>query len=161
MRMEFTALRVPALTEEVTGKLKALFSDLPGVERFTFTLESQELHIIFDESRVDFRTLAQKMANAGCPLRNIEAALVRQVSRQEEKKMYHKILVPLDGSALAELALPHAEALAQGFESEVLLVRVCPSFSGPVEFYTFGEESADNNRDLQAQAEKSAEDYLK
>lgn len=161
MMMEFTALRVPALTEEVTGKLKALFSDLPGVERFTFTLESQELHVIFDESRVDFRTLAQKMAKAGCPLRNIEAALLRQVSRQEEKKMYGKILVPLDGSPLAELALPHAEALAQGFESELLLVRVCPPVSDPVEFYTFGEGVTDNNRELQAQAEKNAKDYLR
>jgi hypothetical protein len=85
MMMEFTALRVPALTEDVAGKLKALFSDLPGVERFTFTLESQELHIIFDESRVDFRVLAQEMGKVGCPLRNIEAALLRQVSLLEKE----------------------------------------------------------------------------
>jgi nucleotide-binding universal stress UspA family protein len=77
--------------------------------------------------------------------------------------MYCKILVPLDGSSLAELALPHAEALAQRFESELLLVRACPPISVPVEFYTFGEEIADNdyNRDLQAQAEKRAEAYLR
>jgi hypothetical protein len=85
MMMEFTALRVPALTEEVAGKLKILFSGLPGVERFTFTLETQELHIIFEESRVDFRTLTQKMAGAGCPLRNIQAALLRQVSLPEKE----------------------------------------------------------------------------
>ena len=84
MMMEFTALRVPALTEEVAGKLKILFSDLPGVEQFTFALETQELHIIFDESRMDFRVLAQEMARAGCPLRHIQAALLRQVSRLGE-----------------------------------------------------------------------------
>jgi nucleotide-binding universal stress UspA family protein len=37
--------------------------------------------------------------------------------------MYHKILIPLDGSRLSELALPHAEALAKQFKSEILLVR--------------------------------------
>ena len=73
--MKFTALRVSMLTEEVAVKLKVLFSDLPGVEQFTLALEKQELHIIFDESRVDFRILAQEMARVGCPLRNIEAAL--------------------------------------------------------------------------------------
>jgi nucleotide-binding universal stress UspA family protein len=38
--------------------------------------------------------------------------------------MFGHILVPLDGSSLAESALPHAVALAQSFESEVTLVRV-------------------------------------
>ena len=86
MMMEFTALRVSAFTEEVAEKLKALFSSLPGIEGFTFAIETQELRIIFDENRVDFRTLAQKMAKAGCPLRNIEAALLRQVPLQEPEK---------------------------------------------------------------------------
>lgn len=35
----------------------------------------------------------------------------------------HRILVPLDGSALAEKALPLALLLAQKFESELLLLR--------------------------------------
>lgn len=38
--------------------------------------------------------------------------------------MLHKILVPLDGSILAEKALPYAEALAQKFEAELILVWV-------------------------------------
>ncbi len=39
---------------------------------------------------------------------------------------------------------------------------MCPPASGPIEFYTFGEEvSDDDNQALQAQAEKSAEDYLR
>lgn len=36
----------------------------------------------------------------------------------------HRILVPLDGSELSERALPLATALAQKFESEVILLRV-------------------------------------
>ncbi len=38
--------------------------------------------------------------------------------------MYRRILVPLDGSDFAERALPHAEALARRFSSEILLLRV-------------------------------------
>ena len=38
--------------------------------------------------------------------------------------MWKKILVPLDGSNLAELALPYAEELANAFKSEVILLHV-------------------------------------
>ncbi len=41
--------------------------------------------------------------------------------------MYNRILVPLDGSPLAEAALSHAESLAQQFGSEVVLLRVVVS----------------------------------
>lgn len=39
--------------------------------------------------------------------------------------MFNRVLVPLDGSKLAELALPYAEELAGAFNSEVTLVEVC------------------------------------
>jgi len=38
--------------------------------------------------------------------------------------MYKKILVPLDGSELAETVLPHAEALAKSEGAEIILLRV-------------------------------------
>jgi nucleotide-binding universal stress UspA family protein len=38
--------------------------------------------------------------------------------------MYKKILVPLDGSPLAEAALPHAEALAKAENAEIVLLRI-------------------------------------
>jgi len=41
--------------------------------------------------------------------------------------MFKRILVPLDGSELSELALPYAEELAGTFNSEVELVYVCES----------------------------------
>ena len=37
--------------------------------------------------------------------------------------MYEKILVPLDGSALAELAIRHAQEIARGTRSEILLLQ--------------------------------------
>jgi nucleotide-binding universal stress UspA family protein len=45
--------------------------------------------------------------------------------------MYKKILVPLDGSKLAECALPHVEELAKGCDTEeVILVSVTESVKG-------------------------------
>ncbi len=38
--------------------------------------------------------------------------------------MFERILVPLDGSALAECVLPHVVAMSRAFGSEVILVRV-------------------------------------
>ncbi len=39
--------------------------------------------------------------------------------------MYQKILIPLDGSALAECVLPHAKAIASGCDiAELVLLRV-------------------------------------
>jgi nucleotide-binding universal stress UspA family protein len=41
-----------------------------------------------------------------------------------EIEMYDRILVPLDGSRLSELVLPHVEALAEKFGSSIVLIRV-------------------------------------
>jgi nucleotide-binding universal stress UspA family protein len=38
--------------------------------------------------------------------------------------MYQRILVPLDGSTLAEAVLPHAQALAKSLGAELVLMRV-------------------------------------
>jgi len=55
--------------------------------------------------------------------------------------MYKKILVPLDGSKLAECALPHAEELAKGSETaEIMLVSVTERVQG----YVAGGGSAES-----------------
>jgi nucleotide-binding universal stress UspA family protein len=46
------------------------------------------------------------------------------VETDRSKSMMKKILVSLDGSRLAEKALPYAKALAETFEAELLLVRI-------------------------------------
>jgi hypothetical protein len=82
--IEFRALRVPALTEEVAAKLELLFRDLPGIERFTITLATQELQVVFDEEQLDFRILVQALAKAGCALQTIPAALFNQISPERK-----------------------------------------------------------------------------
>jgi nucleotide-binding universal stress UspA family protein len=46
--------------------------------------------------------------------------------------VYERILVPLDGSALAETALVHAVQMAEIFQAELILLRVAfvPTFPG-------------------------------
>ena len=39
--------------------------------------------------------------------------------------MFKTILIPLDGSSLAEAALEHGEVLARKFNSRIILLRVC------------------------------------
>ncbi len=45
--------------------------------------------------------------------------------------MFHKILVPLDGSSLAECVLPHVVTLAQATGAEVTLLRVMEQNAAP------------------------------
>ncbi len=43
--------------------------------------------------------------------------------------MYQKILVPLDGSSIAEGVLPHVKEVAKKFDAEILLLQTVPSMS--------------------------------
>ncbi len=74
--MEFKALRVPTLTEDVALNLDKLFTNLAGIEKYTITMDSQELDIVFDENQLSFRMLVQEMTEVGCSLQNIDAALL-------------------------------------------------------------------------------------
>ncbi len=74
--------------------------------------------------------------------------------------MYQKILVPLDGSEMAECVLPHVEAIAQGCGARsVLFVRT----ADPVPIPTGGEElafGADTWRQIEAEHRATASKYL-
>ena len=76
--------------------------------------------------------------------------------------MYKKILVPLDGSKLAECALPYAEALAKGCDTEkLILVSVTERVQG---YRAFEEPSQPLGQQLVPEAvgkkEKQAQRYL-
>jgi nucleotide-binding universal stress UspA family protein len=70
--------------------------------------------------------------------------------------MYKKILVPLDGSPLAEAVLPHAEALAKSEGAEIVLLRVAVT---PAR-YLFAHNPAEGNNVIKM-IEKEAKDYMK
>jgi nucleotide-binding universal stress UspA family protein len=86
--------------------------------------------------------------------------------------MYKKILVPLDGSELAECVLPHVEAIAKGCEvANVVFVRVVEPAHLPVatDFAgggSFSEADAAKSRKAQddhnkAEAKKYLDDIIK
>jgi nucleotide-binding universal stress UspA family protein len=68
--------------------------------------------------------------------------------------MYKRILIPLDGSALAEQALPHAITQARHFEAELVLLQIlAPLPSAPL----MGEVARGR---AQASLNASASEYL-
>jgi nucleotide-binding universal stress UspA family protein len=74
--------------------------------------------------------------------------------------MYQKIMVPLDGSELAECVLPHVEALARGCQvKNVILVRVVESFCAPYsdEGYILSDEELTR---INSETRTAAENYL-
>jgi len=73
--------------------------------------------------------------------------------------MYRHILVPLDGSELAECVFPHVETIAEGQDGcKVTLVRVV----SPLHLYGGVESSLspEERRRLEADSMKVARDYL-
>jgi nucleotide-binding universal stress UspA family protein len=70
--------------------------------------------------------------------------------------MYKKILVPLDGTPLAEAVLPHAQALAKSEGAELILLRV--AVTPNPDFYHRDEGEG---RLITDQIEEEALDYMK
>ena len=66
---------------------------------------------------------------------------------------YKRILVCLDGSALAETALPHAQMLASNEDAEILLLRVSVN---PAAEFSFSDPSIANNIIEEMEAETLA-----
>lgn len=77
--------------------------------------------------------------------------------------MYNKIMVPLDGSDLAECVIPHVEAIISGFKStEVVLVQVVDPVRLPVSVPAQGDFgfTEKDRQQLEANRKKAANDYL-
>jgi nucleotide-binding universal stress UspA family protein len=74
--------------------------------------------------------------------------------------MYRKILVPLDGSELAECVLPHVEAISKGCEvKDVILARVVePLELQPDAYIAF---TGDELVRIESGRKSEAEEYLK
>jgi len=72
---------------------------------------------------------------------------------------FRRILVPLDGSVLAERAVPLATVLAQKFGSEVILLRVL-DIPMPTPPTSHPELTVDWVREARAQAHQEARRYL-
>ena len=73
--------------------------------------------------------------------------------------MYKKILVPLDGSPLAEAVLPHAEALAKSENAEIIILRV-PITPTAEYFARDPQVSAIIRKDIEHEAEEYVNNTL-
>lgn len=78
----------------------------------------------------------------------------------QEKGLMKKILLPLDGSKLGEIAIPYAEVLALAFDAELILLQVyIPSAleSG----YRLPEITHTTLKEVEEHIKESAQSYLK
>lgn len=76
--------------------------------------------------------------------------------------MYKKILVPLDGSELAECVFPHLETMVKGCESaEVIVVQAVEPFSVPYGREVRHFSSLDKVKKFETHQKTEAESYLK
>ena len=75
--------------------------------------------------------------------------------------MYQKVLVPLDGSKLAECVLPHVEAIVQGCQAKsVVFVRVAE----PLQVLVSGADfqlSAEQWNQIEAEQKADADNYIR
>lgn len=72
--------------------------------------------------------------------------------------MYEKIMVPLDGSELAECVLPHVEGFIKGCHvSNVVFVRVVEPITAPVGNVYVGREES---RERESTRKSAVKDYL-
>lgn len=74
--------------------------------------------------------------------------------------MHEKMLVPLDGSELAEVVLPYAEELASKLKTEVALLQVVPRAHQAYDSYWTAYELPYTDEEMKP-LKASAEDYLK
>ena len=78
--------------------------------------------------------------------------------------MYNKIMVPLDGSQLAECVMPHVEAITTGCKiTNVVFVRVVNPVQLPASVPARGDFgfSEKERRELEEQRKQTADAYLK
>ncbi|MBT8369349.1 MAG: universal stress protein [Desulfobacterales bacterium] len=78
--------------------------------------------------------------------------------------MYQKIMVPLDGSDLAESVLPHLELMTSAFKAtHVVLVRVVNPVKLPISVPALGNFgfTEKDRQNLEESRKKTAEEYLK
>lgn len=78
--------------------------------------------------------------------------------------MYNKIMVPLDGSELAECVMPHVEAITTGCKiTNVVFVRVVDPIQVPASVPAMGEFGfrEKERREFEKQRRQTADSYLK
>ncbi len=76
--------------------------------------------------------------------------------------MYQMVMVPLDGSELAECVLPHVETIARGSKTKnVILVRVVEPLYGPADAYAAWSGMSVKQAEMQKQAETERENEAK
>ncbi len=170
--LQGTASRLKQLTDSLKGEGLAVSNQLiegePGswtgdpasliiseAERTSSTLIAMSTHGRSGITRWALGSTSEKLLHAASnPVLIIRA---KEPAEIPSEVTFDTIIVPLDGSALAEQVLPHVVALAGPLRLKVLLVRVTP----PAEdYYRYMEYPVATYEDLPKQMDAAAVQYL-
>ena len=128
-----------------------------------------------DENNVSLVTMARRGRSSRGPwlLGNIAAKVLRATGKPvllirapadkaalQQKSLVKRILLPLDGSKLGEVAIPYAEALAQVFGAELVLFQAFITPASPVGYCEGLSMSPTAFKEREEQIRASAMDYL-
>jgi len=128
-----------------------------------------------DENNVSLITMASRGRSSRGPwlLGNIAAKVLRATGKPvlivraqadraalQEKRLVKRILVPLDGSKLGEVAIPYAEALAQALGAELVLFQALITPVSRVGYYEGRSMSPADFQKIEEEISASAMDYL-
>lgn len=153
---------------EHKGETKIQSKILPGKP-------AHEILRFADENNVNLIVMASRGHSGPGPwlLGNIAAKVLRATSRPvmlikkgstrrdlEQRKLFRKILVPLDGSEAGEKAIPQAEALARAFDGEMILLQVYDLLKPPIAGEAYMAMSPAVLQKEEEQRKASAMDYL-
>jgi len=128
-----------------------------------------------DENNVSLITMASRGRSSRGPwlLGNIAAKVLRATGKPvllirapadkavlQQRRLVRRILVPLDGSKLGEVAIPYAEALARLLGAEIVLFQAFITPASPVGYYEGRSVSLTTIKETEEQMRASAMAYL-
>ena len=148
-------LQLPKNSVDVTVKVASVPETiLEEAEKQPETLLAMSTHGRSGMQRFVLGSVADKLLHATKAPLLLDRPREEMISKPVQRLT--TVIVPLDGSELAEKVLPHVAALAKALQLKVLLVRVTTTM---VEYYS-GEGFYTIPQQLITDMEKSSEDYL-
>lgn len=154
---ELDAAGVKASTMLIEGNAAVEILDFAGKSKVDLIVISAHGHSGFSDWALG--GIAYKVLQRS----HLPIILIRSQGLQEAaaQKGAQRILVPLDGSKLAEGVIPHIEGLAKGAKDEVFLLRVTEPIKTPhFVVHSGGFDWERYEKELLAQVENEAKHYL-
>jgi acetoin utilization protein AcuB len=144
------------LTVELSKAVLGMGGDIVGLSS-SYDEASGNYRLVIKGQEIEKDRVVALLASLGYHVIEVYEVQAKGNNRKEAESMASRILVPLDGSSLAEQALPCAVALARGLGAELVLLR---AIWIPPDILEMLDESAVELNAIVEQLEAEANGYL-